>query len=289
MVIDCHYHLEPRMQPVADLLKKMDRYGIDRVALIPAMCDPIPETPEFLLKLLRFLLTHRSLRGVAKALAAKFTPEGDIKLPQKTIGIYKDPENDTVRKAVEVNPDRFLGWIFVNPRGEKNPVAEFEKWKDVPGFIGVKTHPFWHRYQPSELVAVAEKAAAAGKPLLAHVGFDAHNDFGPLMERVPGLKLILAHAGFPCYNDTWKTIRENRNIRVDLSATAYVDGDITRRVVDYLGVDRCFFGTDGPYGHHEADGTFDNGFIKRRIEALFPDSGVRARILGANFMEFAGL
>lgn len=289
MVIDCHYHLDPRIQPVSELLGKMDREGIHKVALMPTMCDPLPSTPEFLLRVLRLLLTHAPLRGIAKALAANFTPEGDIKLPKKTVPIYSDPDNDSVRRVMSDHPDRFLGWIFVNPRGRNDPVAEFEKWKDTPGFIGVKAHPFWHRYKPEELAPVAKKAAAAQKPVLAHVGFDSHNDFISLLEKVPGMKLILAHAGFPYYDDTWKLIRENKNIRVDLSATAYVDGEITRRAVDYLGVERCFFGTDGPYGHHGKDGTFDNGFIKRRIEALFLDSTVREKLLGANFMEFVGM
>jgi hypothetical protein len=59
--------------------------------------------------------------------------------------------------------------------------------------------------------------------------------------------------------------------------------------VGCLGPDRLFFGTDGPYGFHGPDGRYDYGFIKRRIERMFPDRGVQARLLGENFAEVAGL
>jgi predicted TIM-barrel fold metal-dependent hydrolase len=55
----------------------------------------------------------------------------------------------------------------------------------------------------------------------------------------------------------------------------------------YLGVDRILFGTDGPYGFHGKHG-YDYGFIKRRIERLFPDTLIQARLLGDNFAELTG-
>ncbi len=55
MIIDSHYHLDERIQPLENLLKKMDEHGIDKTALMPFLSDPIPETSEFLLKVLRFL------------------------------------------------------------------------------------------------------------------------------------------------------------------------------------------------------------------------------------------
>ncbi|MGD2037344.1 MAG: hypothetical protein PVH28_05625, partial [Desulfobacterales bacterium] len=129
MIIDCHYHFETRLLTEAQLLKKMDECGVDKVALMGVMCDPLPETPEFLLKLLRFLLTHRSFRFIAKILAAKFTPEGDLKIPAGIIHLYPTPKNEPVFQAAADKPDRFLGWVFVNPRGEKDQVQELKKWK----------------------------------------------------------------------------------------------------------------------------------------------------------------
>jgi predicted TIM-barrel fold metal-dependent hydrolase len=103
------------------------------------------------------------------------------------------------------------------------------------------------------------------------------------------LKLLLAHAAFPCYADTWTIIRKKKNICVDLSAAAYVGEKITRDVVDYLGADRCFYGTDGPFGPHAADGKFDYGYLKRRLEKLFPSEKMRKSLLGENFAKFAGI
>ncbi|MBW1641747.1 MAG: amidohydrolase family protein [Deltaproteobacteria bacterium] len=289
MVIDSHYHLEERLLSVAELLKKMDETGVGKIALMAVMNNLIADTKGFILAIMRFLLTHRRFREIGNRMIANFDAEGNIKVPDGIIEIYPDPDNEPIFKAVKGYPGRFLGWIFVNPRGKNDQVKEFEKWKDEPGFVGVKAHPFWHRFPPVELLPVAERVAEMGKPLLIHVGFGIDGDFNALVEKVPNLKLILAHTGFPCYSDTWREIKDNENIMVDLSARSYVDRKITRQVVDYLGAERVLFGTDGPYGHRGEDGKFDYGYIKRRIEELFPDRGVQKMILGENLIRFAEL
>ncbi|WDP92333.1 MAG: amidohydrolase [Desulfobacter sp.] len=285
MIIDAHYHLDPRIQPLENLLAKMDRHGIDKTALIPNMCDPFPHPDEFQLRLLRFLLIHRPLRGIAERLLTRFTPEGDIRLPSGPLKIYPAPDNAPVAAALAEYPDRFLGWIFVNPQGNHDPLDEMDRWAGCPGFIGIKAHPFWHRYAPEALLPVAEKAAAKGMPLLIHPGFGTHGDFMPLANELPELKLILAHAAFPGFKDGWETIRHRQNIYVDLSADAYVDEAITRSAVDALGAERCIFGSDGPFGTKDPDGLFDNGFIKGRLAVMFPNRSIRERILGGNFQD----
>ncbi|MBU2511471.1 amidohydrolase family protein [bacterium] len=290
MIIDSHYHYESRLQPVDNLIQKMDQNGIEKTVLIATLCDLLPETGELLLKLLRFFLWNKPLRSLARKLSANFTETGDLILPKKTVEIYRHPDNESVARLIKEYPDRFLGWIFLNPADSEDFLEEYEKWKDEPGFIGVKVHPFWHRYPPVKLLPVAEMLAASDKPLLAHVGFGTHGDFMPLVNIFPKLKLILAHTGFPGYRDTWKQIKNHPNIFVDTSADAYVSERFTRDAVDYLGRERVLFGTDGPYGHRlAADRMFDNGYLKRRIESLFADKLTRERILGENFRELAGI
>jgi predicted TIM-barrel fold metal-dependent hydrolase len=99
----------------------------------------------------------------------------------------------------------------------------------------------------------------------------------------------LAHAGFPLYSDTWEKIKNNKNAYVDLSQTSYLNEYTTKKAVEYLGVKRCLFGTDGPYGVHGEDNLFDYSFLKRRIEGLFPDKGIQRKILGENFRELTNL
>lgn len=289
MIIDCHYHWDERILPREALLKKMDSVGIDKAALMGIVCDPFPEPAPFLVGALQMFLANRTTRGIGRALSAQFTPEGDIKILGKGYHIYPEPDNAPVFQAIKDYPERFLGWVFVNPRGKNDPVRELEKWQGALGFIGVKAHAFWHRYAPVELAGVAEKVAALKKPLILHAGFGAHGDFLALLDRVPDLKLILAHAAFPEYGDTWKAVKHMKNVSVDLSQTSYVGERATRDVVAYLGVERCLYGTDGPFGFHGSDGLFNYDFLKNRLERIFPDKGVQRRLLSQNFMELAGI
>ncbi len=289
MIIDCHYHLEERLLKTDELLSRMEASGVDKVALMAGMVEPFKEPSTFLVGLLQFLLTHKSMRGIGKSLVANFNAQGDIILLGKAYAIDKDPDNGPVFDAVKRHPGRFFGWIFVNPKGKNDPVKEYERWENMPGAIGIKAHSFWHRYRPVDLAPVASGLAKAGRPLLIHVGFGEEGDFSSLLKVVPGLKIILAHAGFPAYRETWKKIKDNKNVYVDLSQTSYVGDRITRDAVVYLGVERCVFGTDGPFGFYGQDGKFDYGFIKKRIERLFPDKGVQKRLLGENFAEIACL
>ncbi len=289
MIIDCHFHLEERLLSVDRMLRKMDACGIDKTALMAPLCEPIPEAGPLLIGLFHFLLFHRSTRWLARLLAARFTDDGAIKLPAGNFPVYPDPDNALVFDAVDKNPDRFLGWIFVNPRGKNDPVEEYDRWKDHPGVVGVKAHPFWHQYPPAALVPVARQAATDKRPLLIHVGFGEHGRFEELVDQVPDLKLILAHAGFPEYPQTWPKIINNKNILVDVSQSSYVGEKILARVVRALGVDRCCFGTDGPFGFHDDQDTFDMCLIKKRIEKLLPDQKDRQKVLGGNFAGFANV
>jgi uncharacterized protein len=290
VIIDSHYHLDERLLPIESLIKKMDESGVDKTALIAELNDPLPDAAPLLMDITQYIMSHAATRGLGKILMGRFSADGSsIKLPVGTFRIYADPDNAPVYAAMKKYPKRFLAWTFVNPRGSRDPLKEIDAWKKSPGFIGVKAHPFWHRYPPAELMPVAERAAKLKKPLLLHLGYDDHGDFMPLVNEVPGLILILAHTAFPGYSDTWKIIRARKNIFVDVSQTTYVGAKTTRAAVEYLGAERCLFGTDGPYGSNGKDGLYDYGLIKKRIEKLFPDGKTRRLLLGENFARIAGL
>src|SRR5512143_689777 len=96
MVIDCHYHLEERMLGVPQMIARMDAAGIDRVALMAAMTDPIPEAPRLLVRFLQFILAHPVTRPVGRRLLDRFGPEGGIEVLGRVYRTYPHPDNGPV-------------------------------------------------------------------------------------------------------------------------------------------------------------------------------------------------
>jgi uncharacterized protein len=87
------------------------------------------------------------------------------------------------------HPDKFVGWVFLNPAA-KSSVEEAERRFRNPRWIGVKAHPFWHRYPVAALDDIAALCQDRGKPMLVHLGGGAQRgDFRRLPERFPRLKL----------------------------------------------------------------------------------------------------
>src|SRR5262249_43161863 len=135
-VIDAHAHLEPRMLDVPAMLAQMDRCRIDRVALIPAMNDPLPEVPVHLINLVRRLMRSICAHPLARAVnASTITDDGDLRVGGRTYAIYPRPDNAGVAAILAAHPTRFFGWIFLNPRAAIG-IHELERWRHVPGFVG---------------------------------------------------------------------------------------------------------------------------------------------------------
>jgi predicted TIM-barrel fold metal-dependent hydrolase len=145
------------------------------------------------------------------------TRKGKFSALGTTFSIYEIPDNESVARTMQAHPDRFYGWIFVNP-WVTDQLIELEKRANEPGWIGVKTHPFWHRYAVRMLDDVAGYCTERDWPLLMHLGGDEERgDYRYLPERHPGLKVLYAHAGVPFYREVWEYIREKNNLFIDLS------------------------------------------------------------------------
>jgi predicted TIM-barrel fold metal-dependent hydrolase len=289
MIIDVHAHFEPRMLDVPKMVAKLDEVGVDRVALIPAMNDPLPHTPERLLAVARRLSQSRITRPLVEGFhRTTLTAEGDLRLSGKVFGIYARPDNAAVARAIAARPDRFFGWIFLNPRNNPGVLDELDQWRAVPGMIGIKLHPHWHDWRTEIATPLLRRAEELGLPVLVHLGFGPRGDFRAICDRFPRLKVISAHAGFPFYGDLWKHAAQHPNLYVDLSSP-YIDERLARSAVAAMGAERCLYGTDAPYGFHEPDGSYDYREIRRWVEHMPISSAEQQRIFGDTFAEMIGL
>jgi uncharacterized protein len=265
------------------LLAKLDQAGVDRVVLIPAMNDPLPETPAVLLGIMRAIMSS-PCHPVARRINDSFmTDEGHLELKGKVYEIYPRPDNQSVAGMLAAHPDRFLGWIFLNPTLPEDPLEELERWRQVPGFVGVKLHPHWHRYRIEDALPIARRCEELALPILIHLGFGEGGTWQLLTDRCPKLELIFAHAGIPHYQRMWDQVAGNPNLYLDVSSP-YLSERLVRRAVAAVGPERVLYGTDAPYGFHDADDTYDYTAIKGWVERLpCPATGID-RILGDNVL-----
>ncbi len=284
MVIDCHMHLDPEMFTVDRMLASMDLNGIDKTALIATVVEPFYLGGSVRVngqRLLRNTLLRANRLGRV-IYQSTVTGKGYFMLLGKKYRIYEKPDNAPVAKAVQAHPDRFFGWIFVNPAKDPDPVAEIEKWSGIPGMIGVKAHPFWHAYPVSQLESAAAWCRENGFPMLIHLGQKAGSgDYELLPRKFPGLKLLYAHAGVPYFRALWDYAKGRKDVHVDLSSP-YVDKKVSCGALDVLGAGRCLYGTDGPYGEQDPGDDYDYGDIKNRLESML-SGPEREAVLGANF------
>lgn len=281
MIIDAHYHLEEQLESVDVLLEQMQRNSIDRIALVPRINEPFhlqglakkagELLPRMLMGRLRFpgLLLYNSTvtsNGRVSALGTKYL-------------LYHKPDNEYVDNAIQAYPDNFYGWVFVNPKAS-DPMKEVERRLGRSGWIGVKTHPFWHSYPVVLLDDVTAYCAERGLPILAHSGSSREQgDYGLLPERHPRLKIIYAHAGTPLYRGIWSYAKNEESVFVDLSNPVYVDERILPQVIRSLGAEKCLYGTDGPYVNASQE------MMLQRILQLNLSDYERDQILGGNFRE----
>jgi predicted TIM-barrel fold metal-dependent hydrolase len=286
MIVDAHYHLEPRLEPVNRLLEKMRANGIDRVALISSVCDPIElgRLGRTFGNAMRRALAGRATHVGRLLYRSTVRRSGRVSFLGKSAAVYPRPDNDAVEQVMSEHPNQFIGWLFVNPRAAP-PVAEAERRFRHPGWIGVKAHPFWHRYAISELEEVAALCQERGKPMLVHLGAGAERgDFRYLPKRFPKLKLVYAHAGIPWYRSLWEDLLRRELVFVDLSSP-YLNKELRYAALRALGASRCLYGTDGPYGYPAPDGGYNHGAILRQIERFGLSAQDLDRVLGGNFTE----
>ncbi|MFT5432126.1 MAG: putative TIM-barrel fold metal-dependent hydrolase [Myxococcota bacterium] len=283
MRIDAHAHFEPRMLELDRLIAKLDDVGVGKVALIPALNDPLPKTPERLLAVVRRLMQSSVTRPLAELIhRTTLTRDGDLKLSREVYRIYAQPDNGAVADAIRLYPDRLMGWIFLNPKGNPAVLEQLERWRAEPGMIGVKLHPHWHDYRTDLLHPLLARVEELGLPVLIHLGFGPRGDYRALLDRYPRLRMIAAHAGFPFYQSMFKHAGDHPNLMVDLSSP-YIDEALTRRAVAALGPERCLYGTDAPYGFHAEDDSYDYSEICGWIERLPISSAEQERVFGGNF------
>ena len=291
-MIDSHVHFDEKLVSAKGMLASMDAFGIERAALISPLTRDIIFTP-----ILRYgapLMRHgirsnvKSLRrGIRWIYRSWVRTDGNVEVGGKHYAITKQPDNAPIRRLVSDHPERFSGWIFVNPKGPVRPTEEIERCAVTPGMFGVKCHPYWHDCPIALLDDAAALCEERNMPMLIHLGTGPNGDFQRLPKRFPRLRVLYAHAGVPYGRGVSELAREATNVYVDLSSPGYVDAAIAKETLSRAGVAKCLFGSDGPYFHHGED-RMDYAPALEVFGALGLRDAERERVARQNFLDLVG-
>ena len=239
MILDGHAHVEPELS-VADLVARMDAAGVSRSVLIGAAQEPIGPVNRFGPPILHACMRVPPLRMPIYRIA------------RSTMHQLVRPDNSVVFQAARAHPGRFLPYAFVNPLLGQEAHNELDRCL-ADGARGMKLHLWFHRYRLPDALPFLERAANAGLPVLAHLGFGPAEDVELVLEKLPSLKLVLAHAGIPHFERLWRLPR----VKFDVAATpALISKGTIARMLTAVGPSRVVYGSDAPIGIRARGGTY---------------------------------
>ena len=231
--IDFHHHLLEETGYVDNLIKEMDKLGIQKTCI--------------------------SGLGIGKGR----TDNTDYR---KYNLRSMSPDNDDVLAAIKKYPDRFIGMAYFK-LGEDAPdaVAEFKK----KGFLGLKINRTKKAYNDDCCMPVYAEAQRLNMPILFHTGivlvtpFDGEDDvcsermrpikLDRVARRFPDLKIVIAHMGNPWFAEAAMLLRIHKNVYADFTGPSM--GWRSRRTPDEFlremwwpyAFEKIVFGTDTHY------------------------------------------
>lgn len=202
-----------------------------------------------------------------------------------TLACYNDcPRgNAEIEPVLRQHPDRFLGYVTVNPNPPGQGVEELERWSGFHHPPLIKLHPGLHKYpvHGEHYKPIWDYANEHEAVVLVHT-WDSDPNCGPLLfppiaRAHPRARILLGHAGVTWrgYMQAVEAAKAAPNLFLDLAGSQH-HRLILERCVDLVGVERILFGSDMPF--LEASMT-----LAHVLTARIPDAG-KEQILRHNFL-----
>jgi predicted TIM-barrel fold metal-dependent hydrolase len=267
MIIDGHHHIEAGF---SHILERMDALGIDRTVLIGVgvsdlnavtVKDVLPVRWHLLLRTIGVMKMRQLVRSRA--------------LQDVLLG---DPINSRVLEAITAEPQRFYGFVFVNPESE-NCFSEIERCLNQ-GMCGIKLALLQY---PTNLAGprmhrICEIARERKVPIFFHQGITKESSDPSLMFRnFPEVTFIIAHAGVQYYHAAIELANSHKNVYIDTSSWIVTKRKL-KNLYRQLGPEKLIFGTDVPVMANDQS----DGLKKIRVLRLPPAE--EACILGENLL-----
>ncbi|MGE0607214.1 MAG: amidohydrolase family protein [Pirellulales bacterium] len=165
-----------------------------------------------------------------------------------------DPVRGNVEAARDVAAtEGLLQYVVIDPLTPET-YEQADEMLRLPKCVGIKIHPEEHVYPIREHGrAIFEFAAARRAIVLTHSSErnSLAEDFVPLANEFPEVRLILAHIGCGWHGDLTHQVRaiqqcRHGNVFADTSSARSVTPKLIEWAVSQIGANRVLFGTDTP-------------------------------------------
>ncbi len=195
--------------------------------------------------------------------------------------------NERMMELTRQYPDYVYASIFYDPHYHESGIAQLEKYKNDPGFVGVKIHP--RDSQSSVATKDFDKLyeyCINNDILVACHTWEtepANNpaDYGPVLERFPELKLQLCHMGgtYRGVMDSLALANRFPNVYLDFNGSLYSQIWM-EDLVEQAPIERFVFGSDQTFN--------DPRIMLGRVLCSDLDDGVMRMLLCENFERIIG-
>jgi predicted TIM-barrel fold metal-dependent hydrolase len=162
--------------------------------------------------------------------------------------------NAEVDEALRRYPDRFLGYITLNPKPPGEAVEELERWAHFHHPPLIKLHPALQHYPVHDLrcAPIWDYAQQTGAIVLVHT-WDSDPECGPLLlapiaKAHPRAKILLGHSGVTWrgYEQAIEAALQAPNLYLEICGSQSHRA-ILEHCVAKVGAERILFGSDMPY------------------------------------------
>ncbi len=173
-----------------------------------------------------------------------------------TLACYNDcPRgNEEVQVVLRQYPQRFQGYVTVNPNPEGEALEQLERFAHFHEPPLIKLHPDLHKYPVNgpNYKPVWDYANQTHAIVLVHT-WDSDPNCGPLLlqpiaRQFSGARILLGHAGVTWrgYEQAIEVARSCSNTFLDITGSQS-HRTILEHCVNELGAERVLFGSDMPY------------------------------------------
>lgn len=159
--------------------------------------------------------------------------------------------NDMVIKAAQKYPDRFLGYVTINPHYPDDIINELERCFKAPGIKGIKLHPACHEV-PIDYPAYTPVYEYANKHkhlILIHVwGIGQVKIIDNLAGQYPDIRFLMGHSGGDvlAMEEAIRVINRHDNVYGDIALSIVREGNV-EWLVDEIGSKKLIYASDMPF------------------------------------------